>query len=184
MVCRQNPQQLDEVLLLLESDRTALRASQPRERLDVDPDADQISTFYYRMPAEMAQDLIALIPELIAHTSWAGENATGSIRKSASKAQVDTAPPPAPTAVGKAAPGATPMTLPTLVTPQAVLIIRQTKAIHTEIQTLIRHIQTGYEPTPQNSIDSGKQWSGSGGQQGGFGGSFFLQQLPSATIQN
>jgi hypothetical protein len=170
MVCRQNPTQLDEVLSLLENYRTALRASKPRAKVD---ESGKITTHYYRMPAEMADDLLLLIPQMIVPDTWQGAAATGSIRKVASKSELETVNKAAGEPPGKGAP-ATPAA--TISSPRSVLIIRQSNAVHTEIQTLIRNIQSGNEPVPE-AVQGGQ--GGLGG--GGFGGGFFQIEKPVST---
>jgi hypothetical protein len=179
MVCRQNPPQLDQVLALLENYRTALRASKPRPRVDLEEEARKVTTHFYRMPREMADDLLKLIPELIAPESWKGDKPAGTIRLAASRSEVEQISRPAEAAADGKKGATSPAAVTTVVSPRSVLIIRQTNAIHREILKLISNIQHGHEPLPDYPTKMGGGMGGGsqqGGGGGGFGGGFF--QLP------
>jgi hypothetical protein len=147
MVVHQTEQRLDNILTLLENYRTALRASKRRVRPDTDPKA--LLTRYYRMPAAVADDLEAMLPELIERESWKIVNPTaiGTIRKI--KSWSNLASPKA----GES--GVTPV-------PYSVLVILQTREIHDQLPELFQRIEHG-----DNLMHGG----GMGG--GGFGGGFF-----------
>ena len=149
-----------EVLNLLETYRTSLRASKPRQRED---DPNEVVTAYYRMHADVARDLSKLLPTLVQPGSWksnAQPEAPGELYLTASE----------PDLTGIA--GIRGSTVPDeqavepVLTPQAVLIIRQTRAAHNEIAETIRRVQSG------DMIQFDTVFGGMGGM-GGFGGGFF-----------
>lgn len=174
MVCRQNPAQLDEVLKLLEDYRTALRASKPRVRINHDA---QITTAYYKMPTEMANDLLKLIPQVVAPDTWLGEKPLGTIQQVASQSELDVL---SSDKARDQAKGATNLVLPATRSSRSVLIIRQTNATHRVIEQLISSIQHGSSATAQ--LPTGSKGFGGGGQ-GGFGGGFFDMEAKTPTLE-
>lgn len=145
-----------EVLALLETYRTALRASKPRDRDAEDP--DEVITVYYRMYEKMADDLRFRLPTLIRPESWKGPmrmEAPGEMTLVAS----------APDISHTAGEGGTSRAM---AIGQAVLIIRQTRAAHDEIASAINRVQFG---DMQEAEASGM------GGGGGFGGGFFSVPL-------
>ena len=147
---------LSEVLLLLETYRTALRTSEPRRSSEEDP--DQVVTTYYRMHANVARDLKTQLPRLVRPKSWksaAQPNAEGEVFLVSSPPDlpnVDTA-----TSTALEAQHA----VRKLVTERAVLIIRQTRAAHAEIEEVIGRVESGDTPMMLGMMG------------GGFGGGFF-----------
>ena len=151
MVVNNTENALDDVLSLLETYRTALRASKPRVREKDDP--NKVITVYYRMHASVAEDLQSLLPKLVRPESWKGPaqpKAPGEMFRTASE--------PEPVA-GRKQSGET------LVMQRAVLVIRQTRATHEDIAKVIGRVRAG---DPRKSDGTG---GGMGG--GGFGGGFF-----------
>lgn len=149
-----------QVLDLLQTYRTALRSSKPRDR-----DAaheQEVITVYYRMHAAVADDLAVKVPELVSPDSWqdqAHPEAPGNIVRVASPPELlalevardNGAKHPAGTVRGP-------------LTEQAVLIITQRRAAHREIESVIRRVEQG-----DGSTGAGPETGG----MGGFGGGFF-----------
>ncbi len=150
MVVHQTEQRLDSVLVLLENYRTALRASKRRVRPDSDPKT--LINRYYRMPSTVADDLEAMLPELIQKDSWksANPNAAGTIRKLKSWSGLPVS--------GASKSGDATLTA----IPYSVLVILQTRELHDQIPEILRRIEHG-------DVEKG----GMGGMGGGFGGGFF-----------
>jgi len=143
-----------EVLEMLETYRRALRESKPRRR-EVDFE-NEIVTTYYRMHADVARDLAKMLPTLVRPDTWKSEalpEASGQLFLVASEPQVET-----PGIRGEENTGGE-----SVVLPQAVLIVRQTRAAHGEIADVIRRVESG---------DVMELGGGLGGM-GGFGGGFF-----------
>ncbi len=182
LVVRQTLRQLDAVLELLEQYRAALKASKPRPKNDEEENLSE--TRYYRVPTPMAEDLLTLIPRLIAPESWQGATTgQGTILKSASFSTTD----PIGSRTIHVEKEKTETTPPTavVVTPYSVLIIRQTRKNHRAIGEVIRKVQFGDEllvdPRAGGGMGGmGGGGGGFGGQQGGFGGGFF--QVPNARV--
>jgi hypothetical protein len=153
LVVRNTESVLGEVLDLLETYRTALRSSKSRQCPEDDP--NQIITVYYRMHANVAESLVTLLPKLVHPESWktaTQPQATGKI----------IFVPSAPDLSNVKAATETKQPARTLVIARAVLIIRQTRAAHDEIEEVIRRVEFG-DP---------KVHGGMGGMGGGFGGGF------------
>lgn len=151
-----------EVLSLLETYRSALRSSKPRTREEEDP--NKIVVVYYRMHVSMAHDLLSLLPALVASETWRSEarpDAPGTIVLVAS----------APDVSISAAPNAG--ELPRASSARSVLIVAQTRAVHSEIEQVLRRIQNGDWPV---AVSYGL--GGGLGASGGFGGE---QQAPSSS---
>ena len=162
LVVRHTEQMLGNVLQLLENYRTALRESKPRKKLGLDP--KEVVTYYYRLPTEMAKDLQQHVTEMVRTETWKSENtpdAPGTIRilKSTSDL-IDTHGRSAASSSEAAGQSGGHV----LVVDNSVLIIRQMREVHEEIDRLLNKLTTGERPVDPNAM-------GSGG--GGFGGGFF-----------
>lgn len=158
MVVRHTESNLQGVLQLLENYRTALRESKQRPRVVADP--NEVLTRFYRLPAAVADDLVLQLPQLVQPASWQDEehpNAVGTIRRLTSVAEVRSG------AAGLAAPDRDAAPSRGLLIDHAALMVRQTRAAHFEIETLIEKVERGDPPLPRGG--------GSGG--GGFGGGLF-----------
>jgi hypothetical protein len=158
MVVRHTESNLQGVLQLLENYRTALRASKQRARMVADP--NEVLTRFYRLPAAVADDLALQLPQLVQAESWQDveqPDAVGTIRRLTSVADVRSG------AAGLIAPDKDAAPSRGLLIDHAVLMVRQTRAAHFEIETLIRKVEQGDPPLPRGG--------GSGG--GGFGGGLF-----------
>ncbi|MFO0939420.1 MAG: hypothetical protein U0930_01500 [Pirellulales bacterium] len=68
MVVLDSERMLDEILVLLENYRRALRDS--KRRVDPETDPNAVITRYYRMPTAVAEQLQQLLPDLVASDSW------------------------------------------------------------------------------------------------------------------
>lgn len=158
MVVLHEERVLLQILDLLETYRTVLRSSKPRDR---DAAREQeVITVYYRMHAEVADDLVEKLPELVAPESWQGEadaEAPGRIVRLASPPEVVAATKGVKASSDSAQP-------PAVLVEQGVLRITQTRAIHREIAQLINRVEMG-DPQMDLEIDAGGM--------GGFGGGFF-----------
>ena len=181
LVVRQTRPQLDAVLDLLESYRMALKASKPRPK---DDSEDKQETLYYRVPTAVADDLLTLIPRLVAPESWQGaDTGQGTILKSTSFPE--TAPVAAVTTADAGGKSGPPAPAAVVVTPYSVLIIRQSRKNHRVIDETIHKIRFGDTLIDGYPIQGGGGamgggmggfggGQGHGGQQGGgFGGGFF-----------
>jgi hypothetical protein len=145
---------LDDVLSLLENYRFALKNS--KRRITPEQDPEVYETRYYRVPTEVAADLEALLPELVAKESWmsAGNpDAKGTILVSKSwgvdRPDIKGVPPSRES--------------------YSVLIIYQKRKWHTEITNVIRKIQFG-DATGYAAEWMGGGMGGLGGMGGGMGG--------------
>jgi len=167
MVVSHEEKILFDVLELLETYRTALRSSKIRDRDAIDD--QEIITTYYRLHADVADDLIVKLPQLVAPGTWHDKdnaNAPGRIIRVASSPEIlasDVA------ADGDNSPRGT-----AFVTSQATLIITQTRETHAEIVRTISRIKFGdgnmgfYPPRMLGGGMGGM--GGFGGGMGGFGG--------------
>ncbi len=159
LVVRNTERTLDETAKLLDSYRTALRISKPRENAEVDP--KELITRYYRMQKDIANDLEKLLPELIQPETWRSvtrPEAIGTIRTVASKSELVRVSPSDP------APKASVGVPETVVIPNSVLIIRQSRETHEAIAKLINKVQYG------DTVDSHVGGVGGGMMGGGMGG--------------
>ena len=179
LVVRNNERTLDETAKLLESYRTALRFSKPRVNAEVDP--KELITRFYRMQKDIANDLEKLLPELIQPETWRSvtrPEANGTIRTVASKSELVKANSP------DSVPKANASVPETVVIPNSVLIIRQSRETHEAIAKLINKVQFGDMVEPHGGGIGGGMMGGMGGGGmggmggggmggGGFGGGFF-----------
>jgi hypothetical protein len=151
---------LTDVLELLETYRTALRSSKPRDRHA--PDPDEVITVYYRMHATVADDLVESLPKLVRPDSWTTKQgqagAIGKILRVASKPEVLDVLGQLGLDNGKGSPTEARK----LVVARAVLVITQTRAAHDEIEQVLSRINTGDTMKAEKT-----------GGMGGFGGGFF-----------
>lgn len=145
------------VLQLLETYRTALRTSKPRNQ--VKEGDEEITTVYYRMHTGMASDLANFVPRMVQPGTWdmgIEPRLPGHIEVIASQPEWK-----GDGASGKDGLVSTPIT-DHLIVSRSVLIIRHTRAVHREITEIIRRVKAGDEPR-----------AGTGGMGGGFGGGYF-----------
>lgn len=152
MVVYQTERNMNEVLLLLENYRTALRVSKPRAKPG--PDPNEVITRYYRMPKVVAVDLQIAMKDLIQPETWRSESnpeSKGTIRLINSQAE----------GVHTSKSEGT-----TVMTPYAILVVTQIREVHEKIPTLLSRIMHGDERLNQ------RKGGGLGGS-GGFGGGFF-----------
>lgn len=163
LIVRQTERQLESVLELLESYRTALLASKPRSRPETD--TNELMTYFYRVETATADDLERLLPLLVEPASWRTEltpQAGGTILRATSKSEQSAA----------------------YLVPQTVLIIRQTRKLHDEIAKTIHKVESGDLPAPEFGGVGGMGGFGGGGfggggfGGGGFGGGFFSPRAP------
>jgi len=178
LVVRQDAKTMNDLLKLLESYRTALRASKPRPSTETNP--KELITKYYRLPKDIAVDVERLLPDVIQPDTWkssARPAATGTIRAIASRSAV----------IGNGQHGS--------VISNSVLIISQTREIHESIEKLVVKVLNGdagdiyrSEGTIQPGMGgvTGGMGGGMGGMGGGmgggsFGGGFF--SVPSTQIE-
>lgn len=149
-----------EVLKLLETYRAALRISKPRDRHALDP--NEMMTTYYRLHANVAEDLAKHLPRLVQPDSWSGEaqpDAKGTVILVES-------PPDLFGIDGQLAHSVTEQAQ-TIVVSRSVLIVHQTRAVHEQIAEVIRRVKEG------------DATQGFGGGGGGFGGGFMsVPSLP------
>jgi hypothetical protein len=156
LVIHNTEKALGDVLDLLETYRAALRASKPRQRAQDDP--DRIITVYYRMHAGIAEDLSTLLPKLLRPETWRSDTqreVLGEIFRATSAPELSSVETEPPTDSEAQQPAQS------LVTARAVLIIRQTQAVHDEIEDVIQRVESGDAPM-----------TGGMGGGGGFGGGF------------
>ncbi len=153
---------LMEVLELLETYRMALRTSKPRDRNALDP--EEVITVYYRMHATVAEGLLTALPKLVMPETWKSttqRDGKGEIMLVASRPELFNQEGQLAMKGGEGTPEDARM----LVVARAVLIIRQTRAVHDEIAKVIVRVETG-------DMAEGLK-GGMGGGMGGFGGGFF-----------
>lgn len=171
MVIGATDQVHDEVLELLESYRTALLSSKPRDRDLVDP--NEATTVYYRLHANVARALARLLPQLVRPESWksAGRpDAVGEILF------VESAPDLEHVGAQSAGGSESDASAREIVVARAVLIVTQTRDAHDEIQKVIRRVEHGdaSDPFPTGAGGGmGGMGGGIGGMGGGMGGGGF-----------
>lgn len=154
-----------ELLELLETYRTALRASKPRDRDAEDP--NEVLTTYYRMHENVARDLAKLLPQLVEPETWKSEahpDSPGTVTLVASA-------PDTTSAAFEDGDNKTPAS--ELVIARSVLIIRQTRGTHQKIAEAIRRVQSGDATISLEGGGMGGMGGGGMGGMGGFGGGFF-----------
>jgi hypothetical protein len=164
MVISQREMVIDEVLMLLDNYRSALKNSKRRMSPEVDPEGYE--TKFYRMPTVVARDLHKLLPKLIEKDSWvesdtAVEGAKGTIQLCRSLSL----PLKVVTDTEKRMPSEA----------YSVLIIHQKRRVHPQITELIGKIESGDAPGfgGMRSIGGmGGMGNGFGGGMGGMGGMF------------
>lgn len=150
MVVRQTERVHERLLSLLQAYRGALASSKQRERHNPE---DDVLTRYYLLQTSVANaDLMKFLTEQVAPPSWRvnDEKAVGEIRR--------ILPAGKRTLNGEARTGVASTEV-----EHSVLVIRQTRKVHLELEETLRRIQNG-DPTMG-------QPGGLGG--GGFGGGFF-----------
>lgn len=134
-----------EVLALLQQYRAAQQAAPPRPYEPDDPLAPV--TYYYRLDAKMAADLLPWIPKAVEPRTWQSQqfpDAPGQIKLLASAPQV-TSHPAEQVAESKESDSAKGEKF-VVVSARAVLVIRQTPAVHTQINELIQRVAYGHNP--------------------------------------
>ena len=118
-------------------------------------------TRYYRLPKNIAIDLEKLLPELIQPETWRSAtrpDANGTIRTVASKSELVRASP------SDSTPKTSVGVPETVIIPNSVLIIRQSRETHEAIAKLINKVQFG------DAVDSNFGGIGGGMMGGGMGG--------------
>jgi len=167
MVVRAQETTHDSVLELLETYRTALRQSKPRQQETDDP--NEVTTVYYRLHANVAEGLQMLLPRLVKPGTWkeggAPSDHPGSILLAPSPPEVYSDAGQLEDGGSEGAPGYGP----TIVIQRAVLIITQTRAAHEEIAEVVRRVEAGDHPDGDFFMED--MSPGMGGM-GGFGGGF------------
>jgi hypothetical protein len=163
LVIGHREQSHQKVLQLLETYRSALRSSKPRQRSGDDP--NEVTTVYYRLNAKMARDLSTILPLLVRPDSWKSDQrmeAPGTILVVSSIPE-----PSGASEVAKIA-NETDQSLARLFIERAVLIVQQTRAAHEEIAKVIARVESGDART-----FGAAGMMGGGMGMGGFGGGFF-----------
>jgi hypothetical protein len=150
MVVTHKETHLDSLLKLLDQYRSAIRSFKRKPFPEADPDG--LETRYYRMPTEVATDLVKALPELVEPSSWlTGDNPQGWGTMRALKSWSDEQ------AASKE--------------PFSVLVIQQKRKIHAEIQKLLTNIRFG-EATDLTSHMMGGMGGMGSPNSGNMGGSF------------
>ena len=171
LVVRHTEQMLDKVLKLLENYRTALRESKPRKKAG--PDPKEVLTYYYRLPTDMAKELQLHLSELVRPETWKADDApdaAGTIK--IMKSTPDLLDSFGRSVVsGNIAAGQLPGNV--LVVDNSVLIIRQMREVHEEINDLLNKLTRGERPDFPKGGGFGGGGMGGGMGGGGFGGGFF-----------
>jgi len=151
-----------QLLDLLETYRTALRSSKPRNRGA--EEEQEVITVYYRLHSKIAIDLSLKLPLLVSPDTWQSDEQNdrpGQLFVISSEPDFSN--------LGKSVQAATGSKQPptSLIVERSVLIIQQTRSAHNDIAKIIRRVKTG----------DGAAGSGFGG--GGFGGGFFsIESVP------
>jgi len=161
---------LGDVLDLLETYRTALRSSKPRQSTKDDP--NEVVTVYYRLHTNMARDLMMLLPRLLRPDSWktqANPDAPGELHLVSSAPELTEIQ-------GKSASNAeTKQPAQSLVISRSTLIIRHTREAHEKIRDIIQRVQFG-DGNPMGMGGMGMGGMGGRGNSNNpnsFGGGFF-----------
>lgn len=147
--------------------------------------AQQLTTRFYRMDRDSAEDLLTLLPEVIDPDSWKTESNPdgGFIRKVAAgqrimevKGQVlsgqaqlggYSSKKPAQPAKNAAEPKV-PEVKSSVIIPEAILVIRQSQDVHRKIEKFLTGLGISWNSTDED----GKVFGGAGRSQGGGGGLF------------
>ncbi len=162
MVVRQTEQVLAEMKQLLETYRRALATSKPRKQETIDP--EEVITHYYRLDADIANDLAGILPQLVQPETWAEneQDAPGSIIPVSSGSDLVDAAGMTIYPGTKAAKNQD-----AILAPKRVLIIRQKRAVHKQIAEIINRVTNGDPPLPsEEDLRRGAM----GGLGGGLGG--------------
>lgn len=149
LVARHTEAALDELLELLESYRAALRVSKVRTFGPPAPDSGEVVTGYYRLPQPMAADLKTIIPKLIQPESWkteAAPQAVGEILEIASDAKGGIRTASSDKSESKE-----------LYSENAVLMIKQTRAVHQKIGKLINSLNGSAIIDREATIDTSQK---------------------------
>lgn len=158
MIVSQFENRLDGVLQLLENYRVALLNS--KRRISPEEDPEGVETKYYRLPSEVANDLVNCLPMLIPDATWAPNEAPkklGSILLVRSWDGEDQASTKEGTPAGRQS--------------FSVLVIEQKRKVHAEIRKVLRRIEVGDFST--SDVHASPSGTGMGGMGGGFGGGMF-----------
>ncbi len=164
MAVRNTERLHDQILRLLTMYREALSNSVPRDHGPT-PE-EEIVTYYYRLPANVAAEMYGKLPQLVAAGSWNRNNDANSelpgkiVSLESSPALLDAK---GKSVISSGEPGSSAM-----VVPQRVLMITQTRKNHGEIVTFLDRVRQGQEP----SLNAGG-FGGIGGGGGGFGGGLY-----------
>ncbi|MFO0915043.1 MAG: hypothetical protein U0795_18935 [Pirellulales bacterium] len=160
MVISQTEAQLDAVLALLENYRFALKNS--KRRISPEEDPEGIETRYFRMPSVVADDLLGLLPTLVATDTWKSADrpqAPGTLVKIRSWDETDR---PASTSQTAATPSDNQS--------YSVLVVVQKRRVHDEIRSLLDKVRHG---DSLGAGAAGDNIGGLGGMGGSFGGGLF-----------
>ncbi|MEM9185727.1 MAG: hypothetical protein AAGB00_04445 [Planctomycetota bacterium] len=153
MVVSQTEEVHRDLLALLQQYRDALEKSKPRT--EPGPDPDEVLTRYYRLPTAMATSLRELLPTLAAG-DWfhpkTNRDGIGTVLIAGSEDEF--------TSVGRGE---------TVRTPQAVLVVKQARATHLTIESIIDRLRRGDGSLSSPASGGG----GMGGGGGGFGSGYF-----------
>ncbi|MDA7978965.1 MAG: hypothetical protein MPJ50_09375 [Pirellulales bacterium] len=159
MAIRQTEQMHNEVLQLLTMYRQALASAEPRGH-EPDPSQD-ILTYYYRLPTNVALDMATKLPQLVAKGTWQDNNnpdLPGEIVRLESPPELIGAD-----GFSVVTAGDSELNEYALVVKQQILMITQTRENHEKVARLIKRIRKGEEPL----------LGGFGGGGAGFGGGYF-----------
>lgn len=143
MFVTQKETHLDSLLKLLDQYRSAIRSSKREPTPEADPNG--METRYYRMPTDVATDLVKALPEILEPSSWlTSDNPQGWGTIRALKSWSDE--------------------IATSKEPCSVLVIQQKRKTHAEIQKLLKNIRFGDAINP-----TAETMGGMGGMGGSFG---------------
>lgn len=150
MVVTHKETHLDSLLKLLDQYRSAILSFKRKPSPEADPDG--METRYYRMPTDVATELVKALPELVDPSSWlTSDNPQGWGTIRALKSWSDE----------RAASNE----------PCSVLVILQKRKIHAEIQKLLTNIRFG-DATDLTSHTMGGMGGMGSPSSGSMGGSF------------
>jgi hypothetical protein len=172
IVVRNTMSTLDEITELLNNYRIALKGSKRRDP-PKGKDPKEVVVHYYQVPTAMAADLVTALPEMVRTETWRSEahpDAAGTIRVLKSTDALRDVH----VAVQKA--GADGISSQSgFLVQNSVLVIRQQREVHLELQEFIDAISNGdlsarYKDLGGNSSGGSVGGQGGGGFGGGFGG--------------